>query len=113
MEQVSRWLNIDASFYNNYDFKVLNKSVNAKNAGQFDKYRTFRRGIRKLVKALPGFISKPIKSVAKPMDSAVMQMATSEWGDVNIEAALLQKLNEYYKTDQEELKNLNTKITRV
>lgn len=113
MEQVSKWLNIDAGFYRNYDFKILNKSVNAKNAEQYDKYRTFRRSIRKLVKALPGIISNPIKRVAKPMDSAVMQLATSDWGDVKIDSALLQQLNDYYKNDQEELKNLNSKITRV
>lgn len=114
MQKICDRAGLDFSFYRDYDFKVLNKSINVKNPESFNRYRNFRRGLRKFLKSLPGFIGNPLKATIKPLDKAYIHMTSSEWEAINMDSKLFEQLQEYYTRDEAALQlidlSLNTKV---
>ncbi|MEO8147090.1 MAG: sulfotransferase [Bacteroidia bacterium] len=107
MNEVCSFLDIDAAFYNNYDFKIINQSFNVKNAGSYNKYRLFKRSMRRTFKnILPEFMKKPFSKVFKSIDDTYVKSASSDWDEIKISDAVLTKLNEYYKEDKQILNGL-------
>lgn len=105
MISISRFIKIDASFYEKYDFKIFNKSVNVKDAEQFNKYRTFRRSLRRILKSVP--LGKKIKSVLKPVDTLYMNKSTNDaWNDLKISDIVLKELKQLYDRDKIMLEEL-------
>lgn len=106
MQKICKRANLDASFYDEYDFKVLNKSINVKDPEKFNRYRNFRRGLRQKLKSMPNILGTLFKAVIKPFDKAYINMTSNDWENINMDKELIQRLEKYYEAESIFLKSM-------
>lgn len=112
MSGVCEFLKIDKTFYNNFDFKIYNPSVNVKNPGQLDRYNRLKKILRSYNNKLPQAWGKAVRKVLKSVDSYYMKNKATAWEEIKISQSALSFMNEYYKEDTILLeKLLGRKIT--
>ncbi len=98
--KVCTFLGIDESFYNTYDFKIVNQSVNIKNAGLYHGYRQMQKVLRRKFKhTVPEVIRKPISRLFKGVDNMYLRNASSDWGEIKISRDVLAQLNSYFESE--------------
>lgn len=99
--EISNFIDIDNSFYKNYDFKVLNQSVKVGDAKSFNQYRNFRRRIRRAFKnIIPDKFRYPFRKIYKKVDGLYMNKATSDFEEIVISENIKKRLIEYYAKDK-------------
>lgn len=99
--EICNFIDIDTSFYSDYDFKVLNQSVNVADAKSFNKYRDFRRKIRRTFKnIIPHKFRYPFRKIFKKVDNMYMNNATYDFEEIVISEKIKNKLIEYYAKDK-------------
>lgn len=99
--EISNFIDIDKSFYRDYDFKVLNQSVNVADAKSFNQYRDFRRKIRRTFKnIIPDKFRYPFRKIFKKVDNIYMNNATSDFEEIVISGKIRNRLIEYYAKDK-------------
>ncbi len=107
LEEICTFLNIDSKFYSDYDFKILNQSVSVTNVESFNKYRKYRRNIRRAFKSiLPGQLKNSFRKVFKGIDSVYMKSATKDFDEIVLSDSIQDRLKEYYKDDFAKVKSM-------
>ncbi|MEP7168215.1 MAG: sulfotransferase domain-containing protein, partial [Bacteroidota bacterium] len=108
MGTVCKFLNIQKSYYNNFDFKVFNPSLNVKSVSHFNKYRMFKKKLRSYNNRLPQSYRNFIKKIFKPMDVLYLKTKTEKWTEKEIGLSSYNKkiLSEYYQEDHKLLEKI-------
>jgi hypothetical protein len=107
MQTLSNFLGIDAHFYKDFCFEVLNKSVQVKDAKSYNNYRNFRRSLRRNFKnVIPGFLKEPFQNAFKKVDNIYMERTTLQYDQVVIEPQLYNHLEKYYEVDQKRVNSI-------
>lgn len=110
LDEICAFLNIDSSYYSDYDFKILNQSVNVTNAESFNKYRKYRRIIRRGFKSiLPGLLKNSFRKVFKGIDNVYMKSATTDFDDIVLSSTTKERLKDFYNDDFANVNSLFTK----
>ncbi|MEO5570227.1 MAG: sulfotransferase [Bacteroidia bacterium] len=111
MLNVCDFLKIEKSYYDNFDFKVFNPSLNVKNVSQFNKYRQFKKKLRSYNNRLPQSYRNFFKSIMKPLDVFYLKSKSDKWEEISLSSSNKKFLSEYYLQDHELLeKTLGKKV---
>lgn len=104
LEDICGFASIKSDFYQNYDFKVFNRSVKIGNTKLNDFYSKLRRGIRRRTHNLP--IHNSLRQVRLWFDPIYNRLNSQEADTVEITPSTRRKLESYYRDDIRELQAL-------
>lgn len=111
MAGICKFAGLESSFYEGFDFKIYNKSVQVKNADSFNRYRNFRRNLRRILKSIP--LGKIIKSMLSPVNKMYMKNISSgdDWSGTEMSAETARQLQQFLESDKALLQKLTNKKT--
>ncbi len=95
---------LPAEFYDDYDFKVFNRSRKMKSAKLNKAYSILRTSIRKRTHNLP--IHKVLRQLRLWTDPLYYRINSQEMQEIKVSPELRGKLEKYYKDDMIQLENL-------
>ena len=96
---------IDADFYNDYAFRVTNRSENMKNAELHRKYRDFRFRLRQWTHNKP-IIHTPLRTIRKTIEPLYLRLNTRPDKKIQMSAETQRRLTDYYQSDIHALSKL-------
>lgn len=96
---------IDAKFYENYGFKVSNRTETMKNTEIHKKYRDFRFRIRRWTHNKP-IIHNPLRLLRRTIEPFYLRLNTRPTENVHISEDTENQLIDYYKSDVRDLTEL-------
>jgi len=99
-----RFTSLSSDFYNDYDFKVFNRSRKMKSAKLNRAYDSLRSTIRKRTHNLP--IHKGLRQLRLWTDPLYYRLNGQSMEKVEIPAALRERLVDYYKADVKLLEDM-------
>jgi len=105
MTGLCNFAGIDADFYNNYAFKVTNRSENMRNSELHRKYRDFRFRLRQWTHNKP-IIHTPLRSIRKTIEPLYLRLNTQPDKKIQISEETHRRLTDYYKSDIHALSEL-------
>lgn len=105
MADLCNFAGIDADFYNDYAFKVTNRSENMKNSELHRKYRDFRFRLRQWTHNKP-IIHTPLRTIRKTIEPLYLRLNTQPTQEIQISEETQQRLIDYYKSDAHALSEL-------
>ncbi len=102
MQDLSKFINIDSSFYDNYDFIVHNKTLNLKYPKLHEAYRNLRINIKKYTHSKP-FIHKKLSKLKKNFDKVYIKLNSKETSknEFFIKEETLKFLKSYYSREED------------
>lgn len=98
MADLCNFADIDADFYNDYVFKVTNRSENMRNSELHRKYRDFRFRLRQWTHNKP-IIHTPLRTIRKTIEPLYLRLNTQPTQEIQISEKTQQRLIDYYKSD--------------
>ena len=100
---------IDAKFYEDYAFKVTNRTETMKNSEFHKKYREFRFQLRQWTHNKP-IIHNPLRLLRRTIEPLYLRLNTRPTENVNMSEDTQNQLINYYKRDVNNLAELIGKI---
>ncbi|MCE2399702.1 sulfotransferase [Candidatus Poribacteria bacterium] len=100
---------IDAKFYEDYAFKVTNRTETMKNTEFHKKYRDFRFRLRRWTHNKP-IIHNPLKLLRRKIEPLYLRLNTRPTENVNMSEVTQNRLVDYYKSDVRDLTELIGKM---
>ena len=105
MADLCDFAGIDANFYNDYAFKVTNRSENMKNSELHRKYRDLRFRLRQWTHNKP-IIHTPLRTIRKTIEPLYLRLNTQPNQKTQISEKTQHRLIDYYKPDAYALSEL-------
>ncbi len=105
MADLCDFAGIDANFYNDYAFKVTNRSENMRNSELHRKYRDFRFRLRQWTHNKP-IIHTPLRTIRKTIEPLYLRLNTQPNQKIQISEETQHRLIDYYKPDAHALSEL-------
>lgn len=105
LRDICRFAEIDPDFYNDYTFKVSNRTQSMRNPQLHNKYRTLRFQIRKWTHNKP-IIHKPLRAMRKAIEPLYLSFNSRKEEQISISDNIHSKLVEYFSPDVEDLSKL-------
>ena len=102
---ISKFAGIEPDFYNDYTFKVTNRTEAMRNSGLHNKYRTLRFQVRKWTHNKP-IIHKPLRMMRKVIEPLYLSLNTKAEEEIAISDNTRRKLVDYFQPDVEALSKL-------
>ncbi len=102
---VCKFAGIDTDFYNDYVFKVTNRSENMKNAELHRKYRDFRFRLRQWTHNKP-IVHRPLRTIRKTIEPLYLRLNTQPAKKIQVSEETQRRLTDYYKSDVYSLSEL-------
>lgn len=99
MNKVCSFLHISEKYFDGFDFKIYNPSLNVKNIERFSKYIKLKKLIRRLNNKLPRNWKFFSKKLLKPLDVFYLKNKTGKWEKTTLSSPNKKFLEEYYKQD--------------
>ena len=100
---------IDAKFYEDYAFKVTNRTETMKNSEFHKKYRNFRFRLRRWTHNKP-IIHNPLRLLRRTIEPIYLRLNTRPTENVNMSEGTRNQLINYYKSDVNDLAELIGKV---
>jgi hypothetical protein len=111
MSSICDFLGIDNTYYEKFDFKIFNPSLNIKNAKQFSKYVKLKKIIRNYNNRLPRNWQNFVRKHLKALDVLYVNTNTKNWKKTALSSSGELFLENYYREDHLYLeKQLEQKI---
>ena len=98
MTELCNFAGIDADFYNNYAFKVTNRSENMRNSELHRKYRDFRFRLRQWTHNKP-IVHTPLRRIRKTIEPLYLRLNTQPDKKIQMSEETQRRLTDYYKSD--------------
>ena len=105
MADLCNFAGIDANFYNDYVFKVTNRSENMRNSELHRKYRDLRFRLRQWTHNKP-IIHTPLRTIKKTIEPLYLRLNTQPNQEIQISEETHHRLTDYYKPDVHALRKL-------
>lgn len=105
MTDLCNFVGIDADFYEDYAFKVTNRSENMRNSELHRKYRDFRFRLRQWTHNKP-IIHTPLRTIRKTIEPLYLRLNTQPDKTIQISEETQRRLTDYYKSDLHALSGL-------
>ena len=105
LKNLCRFADIDASFYEDYMFKVTNRTETMKNSEVHKKYRDFRFRLRKWTHDKP-MIHNSFRLLRRTIEPIYLRLNTRPTENVNISESTRNRLIDYYNEDVQNLAKL-------
>ena len=105
MTDLCNFAGIDAGFFNDYAFKVTNRSENMKNSELHRKYRDFRFRLRQWTHNKP-IIHTPLRTIRKTIEPLYLRLNTQPDKKIQMSEETQHRLIDYYKPDIHALSEL-------
>lgn len=105
LHEICDFVVIDKNFFNDYTFKVTNRTESMRNTELHQKYRALRFKVRKWTHNKP-FIHKTFRSVRKTIEPLYLRINTRSDEKIKVSQETQNRLIEYYKQDVSELQDL-------
>jgi hypothetical protein len=99
MFSVCDFLAIQKSFYNDFDFKIYNSSINVKSASGLKKYVKLKKMLRSYNNKLPHRLRNFFKKTLKPVDSIYLKSKSEKWDEITLSSQDKNFLTKYYSQD--------------
>lgn len=109
LKNLSRFVDIDASFYEDYAFKVTNRTETMKNTEIHKKYRDFRFQLRKWTHNKP-MIHNSFRLLRQTIEPIYLRLNTRPTENVNMSETTRKQLIDYYRDDVHNLAELIGKM---
>lgn len=109
LKNLSRFAGIDASFYEDYAFKVTNRTETMKNTEIHKKYRDFRFQLRKWTHNKP-MIHNSFRLLRQTIEPIYLRLNTRPTENVNMSETTRKQLIDYYRDDVHNLAELIGKM---
>ena len=109
LKNLSRFAGIDASFYEDYAFKVTNRTETMKNTEIHKKYRDFRFQLRKWTHNKP-MIHNSFRLLRQTIEPIYLRINTRPTENVNMSETTRKQLIDYYRDDVHNLAELIGKM---
>lgn len=98
--ELAAFAGIDPGYFNNFDFKVHNRSVAVKSVGAHKLFRKFKRSVRPATRLLPVAIRKKLKLAGYNLEQAYSNAnRADEMNDISLSDSMKQYLQQYYQSD--------------
>lgn len=97
--EVCDYLKIDRNYFDKFDFKIFNPSLNVKDPSQLKKYTKFKKKLRSYNNKLPQSLRNFFRRILKPLDGFYLKTKTDKWGEIDLSSSQKKILYEYYKED--------------
>lgn len=106
-KQIARFSGIDDTYFNNFEFRIFNRTVAASNVGAHQYFRKFKRMVRPATRMFHPAIRKKIKLAAHRLESTY-QSANRDIAEnkVVISPELKNFLDTYYQEDRKQLERI-------
>ena len=98
MSSLCDFASIDADFYNDYAFKVTNRSENMRNSKLHRKYRDLRFRLRQWTHNKP-IIHTPLRTIRKTIEPIYLRLNTQPDKKLQMSEETQRRLIDYYKPD--------------
>lgn len=95
---ICKFAGIDPGFYEEYTFKVTNRTETMRNAEIHNKYRTLRFQVRKWTHNKP-IIHKPLRVMRKAIEPLYLTFNTRREEKISVSDNIQNRLVEYFKPD--------------
>ncbi len=105
MADLCNFAGIDTGFYNDYAFKVTNRSENMKNSELHRKYRDLRFRLRQWTHNKP-IIHTPLRTIRKTIEPLYLRLNTQPNQKIQMSEETQHRLIDYYKPDVHALSKL-------
>ena len=105
MADLCNFAGIDADCYNDYAFKVTNRSENMKNSELHRKYRDLRFRLRQWTHNKP-IIHTPLRTIRKTIEPLYLRLNTQPNQKIQMSGDTQRRLIDYYKPDVHALSEL-------
>ncbi len=105
MTELCNFAEIDADFYNNYAFKITNRSENMRNSELHRKYRDFRFRLRQWTHNKP-IVHTPLRRIKKTIEPLYLRLNTQPDKKTQMSEETQHRLRDYYKSDVHALSEL-------
>ncbi len=105
LNNLCRFADIDASFYEDYTFKVTNRTETMKNTEVHRKYRDFRFRLRKWTHDKP-IVHSSFKLLRRTIEPIYLRLNTRPTENVNMSDETRNRLINFYKDDVHNLAEL-------
>ena len=105
MKEICRFAEIEPNFFQDYTFKVTNRTETMRNSGFHQKYRAFRFKVRRWTHNKP-LIHKPLRAMRRKIEPIYLRFNTRPDELISISDETKNRLVEYYKQDSVELGKL-------
>ena len=107
--ELCNFAGIDAKFYENYAFKVTNRTETMKNSEFHKKYRDFRFRLRQWTHDKP-LIHNPLRLLRRTIEPLYLRLNTRPTENVHMSKDTQNQLVDYYKSDVRDLVELIGKV---
>ena len=105
MADLCNFADIDADFYNDYAFKVTNRSENMRNSELHRKYRDLRFRLRQWTHNKP-MIHTPLRTIRRTIEPFYLRLNTQPNQKIQMSEETQHRLIAYYKSDIHALSKL-------
>ena len=105
MAALCNFAGIDADFYNDYAFKVTNRSENMRNSELHRKYRDLRFRLRQWTHNKP-MIHTPLRTIRRTIEPLYLRLNTQSNQKIQMSEETQRRLTDYYKSDIQGLSEL-------
>jgi len=109
LSDLCNFAGIDAVFYEDYTFRVTNRTETMKNSEFHKKYRDFRFRIRRWTHNKP-VIHNPLRLLKRTIEPIYLRLNTRPTENVHISEDTQNQLVDYYKSDVRDLTELIGKM---
>ena len=106
MIRICDFLGIDNMYYENFDFKIFNPSLNIKNPKQFSKYLKLKKILRKYNNKLPRNWQNFVRRNLKSLDTLYVNTNSKDWNKTGLSSSSEVFLKNYYREDHSQLEKL-------
>jgi len=109
LTELCNFAGIDAKFYEDYTFKVANRTETMKNSEFHKKYRDFRFRLRQWTHNKP-LIHNPLRLLRRTIEPLYLRLNTRPTENVHMSEDTQTQLVDYYKNDVRDLVELIGKV---
>ena len=105
MANLCKFADIDADFYNDYAFKVTNRTENMRNSEVHRRYRDLRFRLRQWTHNKP-IIHNPLRAIRRTIEPIYLRLNTQPDKEIQLSKETQHRLIDYYQHDIDALAEL-------
>ena len=105
LSDLCRFADIEPDYYEDYTFKVTNRTETMRSSGFHQKYRAFRFQMRRWTHNKP-IIHKSLRVMRRAIEPLYLRLNTRSDEDVSVSEKAQSRLIDYYKQDVDDLRKL-------
>ena len=102
------FVGIDGEYFDEYKFRVFNKSVAIKSVTFHKLFRDIRRGAKPMINLFPAPVRKKFKTAGRSIEGAYyfLNKSNDDFTDSHKAAPEISALHEFYKNEKSNIKEL-------